>query len=228
MKPIEVKEDTFGDTELSHPAFGMISIGRRQIGGGSKSLYGSDLHHNTLVAIDIQHCTTHRSLSNDKHFPRGTICSIEMSESQWATFVSSFNASGVPVTLRSHKTGAMVHPPEIEYTSKVDTFQKEFEKTHDDGLDYVKDAHKTVKSMLDGSLKMNKTNLKDIEACMSRAQTMISSNLEFVADMFAESMEKNIESAKSEIHAHFNTLLHDKGLEALSSGAAPVQIGDKR
>src|SRR5215217_5087706 len=101
--PVVTEGKSFGsglETTVKHPAFAQVSVSRRQHGGGGANLYDSDFGHNSYVVVEVKHSELRRDLSRDWHFPKEEIVQFAFSESQWATFVSSFNSgSGTPATL---------------------------------------------------------------------------------------------------------------------------------
>ena len=83
---------------IKHPCFGQIKAARVQ---GRSALYDSEFSHQNSITITISTSELLRSLSRNWHFEGDEIFKLEMSEAQWATFVSSVNAgAGVPCTLR--------------------------------------------------------------------------------------------------------------------------------
>lgn len=88
-----------GGTVSTHPAFAQIAVHRVS---GRTNLYDSDFGHNAFVTISVRRSELHRSLSQDWHMADSELIEVAMSESQWATFVSSINmGSGVPCTLQA-------------------------------------------------------------------------------------------------------------------------------
>lgn len=103
MEPVRNEKKALGgsgvEIEESHPAFGMIAASR--VSGGEKALFDSDIQHHHRVVVRINTATRTRRLNHDDIFGDSTpFIEVEMSEAQWASFVSSMNSSGVPCTIR--------------------------------------------------------------------------------------------------------------------------------
>ncbi len=93
------------ENKIDHPAFGMIGACRRS---GHSILYGSDFIHHNTVAIRICTSSLTRSLAHDWPHARKGLIEVELSEAQWATFVSSMNVGdGVQCTIKE-KDGVSV------------------------------------------------------------------------------------------------------------------------
>ena len=127
VRPIEEPraelDDTFGNkrTTYSHPAFGQIGVSRVQ--GGNGTLYGSDFRHHGYVVVRIAHSTMQRDLSRDWYHAGKQIIEVALSESQWATMVSSLNmGEGVPCTIESLH-GKLV--PAITPRDETDEFKND-------------------------------------------------------------------------------------------------------
>jgi hypothetical protein len=90
--------NAWSEYEENHPAYGMIGASR--VSGGAY-LYGSDFRHQHWMTIRIHHGRLLRSdLSYDHYMAEGQIIEVELSEAQWATFVSAANVGdGVPCTI---------------------------------------------------------------------------------------------------------------------------------
>src|SRR5687767_9861689 len=122
MRPIvppivtQTPNDPCSDSVTEHPAFAQVRANRHRSNGGT--LYGSDFQHYGGVSITISRSHLYRGLSNDNYFERGELIRVELSEAQWARFVSDLNSgSGTPCTLRSHQGDRMVpglpDPPSV-------------------------------------------------------------------------------------------------------------------
>lgn len=104
-RPIEepvVTTEKWGSGEeikTTHPAFAQIAASRVN---GSTVLYGSDFVHYAAIRIRIHTSTQYRSLAHDRYHERENLVEVELSEAQWAHFISSLNmGSGSPCTLTS-------------------------------------------------------------------------------------------------------------------------------
>lgn len=198
------------ETVTTHPAFAQIGASRVS---GNTALYDSDFRHNHYMTISIRRSELHRGLNRDWHFGREEIIEVALTESQWATFVSSSNmGSGVPCTLQ-RLDGKMV-PGLPDPEKRTDQFSVEMRKSMQNVLD-----------RLDALIAGAKTKAQKHEMEMLRQQ--IVSNLPFVASQFEKHMEDTVEDAKQEVHGYMTGLLQRAGLQALS-GDLPLVIEHKK
>ena len=79
--------------KMSHPSFGAISVTRTQ-SSGAHAMYGSSVRHRNTIRIQIRHSELTRELSRDWYSSHGLICELEMTQNQWAEFVSSIGQRG--------------------------------------------------------------------------------------------------------------------------------------
>ena len=97
-EPSIEKGTGFHDEKITHPAFGQVQVSRIS---GHTTLYDSEFNHAHYVRVTVHRSELNRSLSRDWHFAKSEIVEFDLSEAQWATFVSSFgNGSGTPCTLK--------------------------------------------------------------------------------------------------------------------------------
>lgn len=202
--------------KMEHPAFGMISVSRVS---GRTNLFGSDFAHQNYVVITINDADLRREMSRDWVFPRKQVIEVAMSESQWATFVSSFNTSGIPCTqMWTREQGMVPRLPEPETRTKM--FKREVE---DDLLEALAALDDLTAAIEDGTSGISKKKQEALFAKVRLARNKLTSSIPFVADQFDEHMEEGIEKAKVEIHSYANQLFQRAGVEALA-GQSPVDL----
>lgn len=218
QEPVTVDERD--GTKTTHPAFGQITVSRVQ---GSIDLYGSDFTHHHFVQVEIHRSELHRNLSRDWHFARETLCALAMSESQWATFVSSFNlGSGTPVTIDfvdGHGVPGL--PPRKSWSLYRDEVTKDFAETLD-GLKKLRDQVSEI------AAKAPKKMQVELTQPIQDAINTLESRLPFIYQSFDEHMENTVEKAKVEVNAYAGQTLMRAGLSALQA-VAPLAIeSDKK
>lgn len=211
--PVEYEEIKKGpgrmghdDASYTHPAYAQISASN--VSGGTY-LYGSDFKHQNYVTIRIKRSEMNRSLSNDWPFAREELIEVALSESQWATFVSSMNrGEGVQCTLQ-HLHGKMVPQiPRIE--GKIAQFRAEGSEAADEA---VREIQAFRQEITDSKLsqKQKEQWLKRLSFIEGRT----TGNLRFVASQFGEHMEKVVQKAKTEISAFAHNMIVRTGLSKL-------------
>lgn len=225
--PTEIDDPNAGGAETrgtryDHPAFGQIGASRVQ---GSRTLYGTDFVHHAFVSIRISHSQLTRTLSHDWHYANDEIVSIDLSEAQWATFVSSLNVGqGVPCTI-DHLQGRPL--PGITPHERDTQFKNEVRGTLTEALAEVAAAIEQV-----SAATIPKTKRESILSRLTKAAQHLRSNLPFVADSFDKHVEATVEAAKIEVNAYLTHAVTQAGLDVLRAPIArdePKLIeGDKK
>ncbi|XAI96308.1 hypothetical protein [Microcystis phage Mae-JY30] len=201
-------------TVYSHPAFGQISVHRVS---GVRSLYGSDFLHGRFVRIAISASSVTRDLAHDWPHPGKTIIEVDLSEAQWAAFVSSMNVgAGTQCTIdfiRGEGQMPLLPPPE----SRAEQFGGEAKQKLAEGVGAVRRA----RAMID-ELGLPKGKADKLREELDRSIRELSQNLPFVAKSFDEHTERTTERAKAEVHGYINAAIARAGIAALSSTEEPL------
>lgn len=209
--PVEYQEPTVteGDRDelmYNHPAYAQISASH--VNGGSY-LYGSDFKHHGYVVIRIKRSEMRRSLSNDWPFGREELVEVALSESQWASFVSTMNrGDGVQCTLQRYQGKMIQQIPHTE--QKFSKFKQEGTEAADEALRAIERMKQEINdSKL--SQKQKTEWLKSLDFIEGRTK----SNLSFVLRQFGEHMEATVQKARTEISAYAHHVLMRTGLSKL-------------
>ena len=215
------RDDPMGGERINHPCFGQIVGSRRQ---GSSVLYDSEFTHNNTIAISIYTSELTRSLSNNWHYADKQLIEIEMSEAQWASFVSSLNiGSGVRCTLRRFD-GALI--PELP---EPITDRKKFELEFGEDIQDAFERLKSLETMIEES-KLSGKAKEEITKKIASIRASFTSSMPFVAEQFAEHMENTVEKAKIEINAYATQTLVNTGIAALdkNKGNPVIEFKDEK
>lgn len=196
---------------LRHPSFGLVGLSRRS--GSISPLFGSNIQHSQTITLTIKRAENNRKLNNDFYHGIEDLIEIEMSGSQYAELVSSFNiGDGIPCTIRQLGRHSYPDPP---YESPVDVFQREFETK-------MQNLGKECASLVEDSVKMLKDkptiNKADRDFLLNSIRKLIqevTSNTPFVSQQFNESMEKTISQAKNEIETFVTNRITALGIDAV-------------
>jgi enamine deaminase RidA (YjgF/YER057c/UK114 family) len=209
----EIKPGPRGETIETHPAYGQIRVGRVS---GAAHLYGSDFTHQHYITVEISRSEVKRNLSTDWLHSGDEIIAIDMSEAQWATFVSSPGVGeGVPCTIRHIERTYLPRLPKPK--TRTEQFAAELRAKTNNAISNLDEL---VEAIGNTSLSMKvKRELVDL---VSGAAGQIRAGQEFVAKMFDEHMEKTIERAKVEVNAYTQNLLNRLAVVALPDSSAPV------
>lgn len=209
-----------GSTETieTHPAYGMMGLSRVS---GRVCLFGSDFVHDRYIALRIKTADVRRGLSNDWPHAHKEIIEVYLSESQWATFVSSMNVGdGVPCTINTLQ-GTMV-PGIKEVTNRKAQFTSELQehlKTAMSSLD-------ELKAMIEAS-KLSGKAKNELLGLVSKAHQDIAPNVEFVVEQFDEHVERATEQAKVEVATYIQSAMARAGLTTEQVVGTPLALENK-
>jgi hypothetical protein len=212
-----------GKTALryEHPAYAQVSANRVS---GSAVLYGSDFTHQNFVRIRVAKSSVRRDLSNDwVHADVRPYLEIDLSEAQWASFVSSLNVgSGTQCTLR--RLHGMDEIPELPTPpSRRDQFKDEAREACKHALDAIEELRASV-----ADLKVSQKQKDELTKRANSIEARLTGSLPFVLDQFGEHMETTVEKAKTEINAYYVATVHRAGLAALgvSQTDEPLKLAE--
>jgi hypothetical protein len=210
-----VKGPAGNEEVTTHPAFGLIRASRVQ---GRAILSGSDFDHLNFMTITIFRSRRHRSLHQDWDFATEVVTEVNLSEAQWATFVSAPNVGqGVPCTL-TYIDGTQI--PSLPLPeSHADKFVGEMEAR----LKAIVNGTKAALTLLD-EMPASASRKKDLRLKLEALLRDLDKNLPFVATQFGEHVEEVIEKAKTEVHGYVTGVVQRAGLTALQQGDGPIRF----
>lgn len=215
--PVVTEEDgPMGGLKYDHPAFAQIGASRIS---GLATLYGSDFAHQNFVRVRITPSQLRRTLSND--WPFGGVrpyIEVDMSEAQWASFVSSMNVGhGTQCTLRELQGRMVPDLPAPE--SRRHQFSDEVRAACAEALEAVKELRTAL-----GDAKLSQKARDELVKRANGIENRLVSSLPFVLEMFGEHMEQTVEKAKVEINAYATQTVMRAGIAALGGQAGEVPV----
>lgn len=217
----ESSHPTGGHRE-THPAFGQIGASRVN---GTAHLYGSDFTHHGYVEITIRRSTLQRSLSRDWAMGGDELIAVQLSNAQWAEFVSTMNSGmGVQCTIDHVNRVPMPYlPPPASRAQQAEA----------EMLGKVQAMLATIAAARKEAEGLNITNkAKAVMLDMAdRITQELSANIPFYMKSFGEHMEATVEKAKIEVNAYVENRIHRAGLAALDAAnqedtKPPILMGD--
>ncbi len=214
LNPFEAEKQSTNHVHIEeHESYGVIRGSRHS--SNSTPLFGTSVTHNQTISISIHTAKHERDLANDWIHPRKEIIEIELSENQFAQFITDMNShGGTPCTIR-HLGGKMM--AKTPFIAKQELFQEEFEKKMENLSVDIKRVIHTSTDILKNKASINKADreliLKDMEALV----TKVADNIPFVRQQFREQLDDMITEAKVEIEAFAENVIRTKGLEALGA-----------
>lgn len=186
-----VEQPTVDETgEERHPAWGLLGASRVSSSPPGASLFDSDIRHSHHVVVRLKHASRQRKLNSDwLHGERPDIVEVEMSEAQWASFVSTMNTGdGVPCTitwLGAERVPGVPHAPRMEQSMR---------EVRDAGEHVIADVRKAFATYEDRPIK---ANLRSLAAAIEN----LPGNMEFAAKSLTEHAENVVQKARADIEA---------------------------
>lgn len=201
---------TVGDSHIdqveTHPAFGTINAHR--VTGGA-TLYGSEFQHRNFVRITIHQAETHRKGAHEHIYDRASLIAVDLSEAQWASFVSTMNAQSTQCTI-ARRIGEDIPGIAEQPSIKAETY-KAFLKYFETGRRMLRDLNEKLQSS-----KLSAKEKDRIRMDIDCIDYQIASNLEFTAKQFGEHMETTVQKAKIEVNAYVEQNLRRVGINAIA------------
>jgi hypothetical protein len=204
------------DYTETHPAYGMIAVGRAQSTG--HALAGSDFIHHGYMSLRIAPAMLDRGLSSDHWHTSGRrYIEVALSYAQWATLVSAINlGDGVPCTVEWVDDCGVESPeiPGIEHQPSMRRSQ-----LNDEVIETLRDALTKIDAI---RAKVPAARQRELDLVKQE----IESNLPFVARSFDEHAEETIEKAKIEAEAYLTGALIRAGMSSLGGSPITLESGD--
>jgi hypothetical protein len=208
---IPISQNKYGDDV--HPAFGQIRVNRISSTPGSV-LFDSDIRHGHSVIIEISTASRKRDLNRDWIHGGRELMEVEMSEAQWASFVSSMGSSGVPCTLRATEQVHMV--PGLEYDPRLAHSMKEVKEAADKTFGRIQAAMAAFDAL--DSKATAKEKREAIDKIRSETRSA-EANISFVAKSLTEHAENVVQRSRADIEAMAYHAAQEMGLP---EGSTPV------
>lgn len=210
--------DKHGDE--THPAFGSITAHRVTSTPGAV-LFDSDVRHEQFVRVSIGGMTRKRDLRSDWLHATNPVVEVDMSEAQWASFVSSMNTSAVPCTIR--RASGDWNVPGLEFEPRLALSMAEAKGAAAEAFRGIQQAQAAVDAL---DKKAPAAVKRAAEADLRRAIAHASSGVDFASKMLVEHAENVVQKARADVEAMVLAKARDLGLtaeqaEALMPGAHP-------
>lgn len=201
-----------------HPAFGMIGAYRTSISPPGSSLFDSDVRHQHTVVVKLSHAARSRDLHRDWIHGREEIVEIEMSEAQWASFVSSINTSGVPCTLRRLQ-GEQIE--QLPFAPRLEASMRETREAAHRAFDAIVEALDAYEATLKGPAQPRRDALGTLRAKIKNAMP----NVDFAGKSLAEHAENVVQKARADVEAMIAAHAAQLGIEAPEASHLAIDSG---
>jgi len=163
--------------------------------------------------VRIARAEVARGLSNDWiHSLLPSIIELDMSEAQWARFISTLNVGdGTPCTLDWIESVGLI--PEIPFPPQR---KKQFTNEMSAHLIEIIECAKQLSELIEKGGRKS-----EMRSLAHRIMEGLPNSTKFIADQFGEHVEKITEHAKVEIHAYLMRAVTRAGLKALGAPEEP-------
>lgn len=216
--------------EIMHPSYGVVTLTKSTV-SPPQALYGSSIKHGNMIRMDIDHSELHIGNTHEWYHKNGTICSIEMSMTQFAEMISSVgNADGVPCTvIFTEEEGNIRYP---NFVDKTKRFREDFNDETESIKNILNAAYKQIKDVFDSKKQPTKAEKEKVLNALKTAYMKTRENLPYASECFAKHTDSIIKEAKGEIEAFANSK-YTEMLTALAKGekvpeidmVKPVELG---
>lgn len=193
-RPVDSEVTERGDE--THPAWGMVSVHRVSSTPGSV-LFDSDVQHQHFVRVTLRRAIRQRSLNRDWLHPESKdLFEIDMSEAQWASFVSSFNTGGVPCTIRATENNRNVDG--LHFEPRLKESMAEVKGAARKMVDRMKAAVEAYDALPpNAGVKARREAMDKIRLAVEHTE----GNMEFAAKSLEEHTENVVQKARVDIEA---------------------------
>jgi hypothetical protein len=216
------------DEKKMHPSYAMLKL--QKVSHGKKTaLFGSSIQHSDTIELSISEGKQERSLSRDWFVDGKEYVKVEMSYSQFAEMITSFNQGcGVPVTLRR------LHGETVEkcpYVDKRVQFEGELDETIKGAMSAVSNAISAVKELFETKKTFSKADKDLVLGLLFQISRSYDDYAPFLYKQFNEQMEKTVTEAKAEFESFIQNKINNIAMTAISERSqeltsleAPVSI----
>lgn len=203
-----------------HPAWTTIGASRISNGGGVH-LFDSDVLHQHTVRIAVRAATRKRDPHNDRIRGGTELVEVELSEAQWASFVSAMNSgTGVPCTLRYTKEHG--YAPDFPHQPRLAQTIAETHRAARDAYEDIQEAFTALESA---------TTAREKREAMSTLRARINNavpNVDFAGKQLIEHAEDVVMKAKADVEAFVTMKARQLGIDtdqlAVELPSAPLAI----
>lgn len=222
QKPREVRE---GDSvRRTHPAFGMIGAARYTTRGAT--MFGSPIRHNAGVSITVHTAVENLMLHGEWHHAQDILVQVNLSEAQWASFVSTLNVgSGVPCTIDYRRGGELQQAPGIDDESFTEKREADIERSVARDMEKLTEAYQALVK-LSKKQSIAKRDLEPILTLMIQAVGHAPGNYAFAAKRVTEHTEAAVTAAKAEITSFVTQMA--MRFPQIAETAPQLQIEEKK
>jgi len=185
--------------------------------GGDDALFGSSVRHDHKIRIAIDKATLVRDdLHYDRYYRSENIIEVEMSQSQWAEFLTSMNmGGGTPCTIRRLPVYEKVKRTEsVPTLPKREQFAAEFKRQLHKLTQGLKEHTDKAEEIL-AKKTINKSDREALRNVYYHVHRIVTDSIPFMQTMWNEQMDKTLHEVKGEFEAFMESAATARGLKEL-------------
>jgi len=214
----EREKPPFDGYRETHPCFGMANLSRVQ---GSLDLFGSVVEgRHGYITLTISRTERSHSYSQDNYYGKQELIEVAMSESQFAELITTWNrGEGIPVTLLRVSDTPVKEVPRISRQDQTETERAEdlYRDNMSDAVNEFKGSRDELYEILDKKGAINKSDREKIRKIFWRVDKWFTGGAPYAVKTFCEATERAASTAKIEVEAFVNSIIHKTGLDALKT-----------
>ena len=192
----------------THPAYGILTFTRSNH-STSSTLYGSSIHTQHTIVMEVHAASRYRNLSQDSHMAEELLLRAEMSPTQFADAITNMSQNGSPITLRFVSGDPEHRPP-----PPADNLAHQFGDDHQDSV-------AETLNLLDDAIAHPRMPAA-IHRKIQSARGHLLTSIPFLEKQFRQQMERSVTEAKASVEAFANE--REKLMGRSNLETPPVQI----
>lgn len=220
----KTKPGALGGTDHHHPSFGVITAHRVT---GHKRLFGSEVDAGGWVRIEVREGYLNEDAYMDRIGPaRKMLIQVDMSEAQWAQFLSRPNmGDGTPCTLSMRPVGGTLEsctvPGKETADERMGRRVSEMDQANRDGIEAWSSK------LLDIAEKaLGKKALEEFKRTLSCLVDHQKSNQDYALKTLTEHKEKLVSKMRVEIEAMLTDRITQLGLAKTGETQKVIEQGE--
>lgn len=219
-----VKQSKRTDEEefVTEPCAAVLSFSRCY--GGATGLYGSKISHQNYISMRVKSAYRNRKSGNDFYHGDALLLEVDMSFSQFAEAITSFNmGDGIPVTLRYTQLSGVIDKPEVPDFRQI---------LNDDILAHVTDSKKLVQEARQkaeevvAKKSMNKADREAILELLRRLEISVGSDTMFTIEQLQNQLDSIVSESKGEVEAFLQQRLTSIAYAAIAKNTNLLSASD--
>ncbi len=207
----------------THPSYGLIQWGHAQ---GSQRMFAAIVDSGNHVRLTISNAKSYTDeLGFDRYYPESMIIEVAMTESQFATFITSPNTGlGTPCTITRRIVegkGLVATPPPPDELGIHDKLRRDVDIAASRHNARASRAVEQLKQLVGASVPAKKK--REFEILLEQISSTLTSDLKFARERLDEQAADLSQRVKTEVQGAINARLHQLGVESFKAMTASIE-----